>query len=60
MSNENTWAETLLREIDDRGTGLTDYEVRAIEGFRRRLDGEVGLTDRQEELLAQIHEERVT
>ena len=60
MSDSNVWAKTVLQEIDDRGEGLTEYEVAAVESFRRVLDENRFLSAKQEDLLARIHDDPVS
>ena len=52
---ENLYA--VVREIDEKGNGLTDWEVEFIEGLLKNKHKP--LTDRQKKVIATIYHERV-
>jgi len=54
-----TWAKAVLDEIDERGDGLTEWEIEFCASIRPTVDAGAPLSERQVKSLAQIHEDRV-
>jgi hypothetical protein len=51
--------KVLLRELDERGEGLTPWEVKLVESLHRWLETNDALTDPQREKLREIRADRM-
>ena len=52
----------MLNEIDEQGEGLTEFELNFVESMKKAIaaeDRSFAFTDKQRDLIARIHEERV-
>lgn len=57
VKDRETWS--VLQELDDRGDGLTQWEIDFVEDLTRKLIAGVVPSDKTKRKLAEIHEDRV-
>ena len=57
VCDKAAWVD--LRELDDHGDGLTQFEIDFVDGLMKRVKAGAILTDRQREVLAKIREDRL-
>lgn len=59
-SRSNHWRE-ILREVDEEGEDLTDWEIEFVSGLVDELaeDPDMVISRKQDETLRKIHRERV-
>ncbi len=57
VRDKAAWVD--LRELDDNGEGLTEFEITFVESITKQLRAGAILTDRQRDVLADIREKRL-
>lgn len=57
VCDKAAWVD--LRELDDHGDGLTEWETEFLDALIKRVRAGAILTDRQRETLARIREDRL-
>lgn len=55
----HSWEDAVLREIEDRADDLTPWESEFVESIRRQLECGRHLSEKQIDVLSDIHDKRV-